>query len=118
MDELWVRVALVGGSLALAGAVAWLLDRRGRSGVRNVPAADLAPGVYFFTSATCPTCARARETLERGLGEESYTELRWEDEPSTFGAVGVSAVPAVLIVRDTGEARLFSGQPGRALSEL
>jgi hypothetical protein len=52
------------------------------------------------------------------LGQEGYTELRWEEEPSKFGEVGVDAVPAVLLVRDSGRARLFPGQPERALSEL
>ena len=119
MDEFWLRVGLVAAAFLLVGTIAiWQRARGRRMPIRNVSSADLGPGIYFFSSATCPTCARARDKLDQTLGEEAYIELRWEEEPGPFAEVGVDAVPAVLIVGASGEGRLFPGQPERALSEL
>jgi MYXO-CTERM domain-containing protein len=118
MDDVWARVGLVSVALGLAVLAAFWQRRRRRSPIREVPSGDLSPGVYFFSSETCSTCARARDQLDRVLGQAAYTEVRWEDRPGPFNEFGVDAVPAVLIVRTPGKGRLFPGQPDQALAEL
>ena len=118
MDEIWVRVGVVAAALLVAGSIAIWRRTRGRSPIREVSSAGLGPGIYFFSSATCPTCKQARDELDRVLGEGAYVELRWEEQRAPFAEIGVDAVPAVLIVTASGNGRLFPGQPDRALSEL
>ena len=118
MDEVWARVGVVSVALALAVLAAFWQRRRRRSPIRDVPSGDLSPGVYFFSSETCSTCARARDQLDRALGQTAYTEVRWEERPGRFSELGVDAVPAVLIVKIPGKGRLFPGQPDQALAEL
>lgn len=118
MDELWVRVGLVALMLAVAVSAALWLRRGKQNPIRDISSGDLAPGVYLFTSESCPTCAEARAHLSQALGEAAYTELRWEDQPGKFVEIGVDAVPAILIVKVPGIGRLYPGQPERALAEL
>lgn len=118
MDEIWARVGLVFGALAVAGAISFLQWRRTRRPVRTVEASDMAAGVYFFSSATCPTCERAREKLNARLGENGYTEFVWENDPGPFANLDVDAVPAVAVLDESGRGRLYPGQPDRALARL
>lgn len=118
MDEIWARVGLVLGALAVAGTISLIQRRRTRRPVRSVKAADMAAGVYFFSSATCPTCERAREKLNDRLGEDGYTEFTWENEPDPFNTLDVDAVPAVAVLDEAGRGRLYPGQPDRALGAL
>ena len=115
---MWARIGLVGAALAVAGAIALIQRRRALSPVRAVETPGLAPGVYFFSSASCPTCRRARETLDASIGDSGYDELVWEEQPLAFRDIGVDAVPAVLIVGEGGRGRLYPGQPERALADL
>jgi hypothetical protein len=115
MSEVWARVVLVAGILAVATAIALIQRRRRASPVRTVPARGLATGVYFFSSAACSTCDLARNKLDRRLGEDGYTEFSWEQHPESFSEHRVDQVPAVLVVGDAGSARLHLGQPEGAL---
>ncbi len=118
MDEIWARVGLVAGALAVAGAVILIQRWRARRSIRAVEVTDAAPGVYFFSSSTCPTCERARAKLDARLGKDGYTEYAWEEDPGPFGDFDVDAVPAVAILEEGGRGRLYPGQPEKALSRL
>lgn len=118
MDEIWARVGLVAAALAVAGSIAVWQRGWGRARMRDVSVVTLEPGTYYFSSASCPTCAVAREKLDQTLGDRGYVEFSWEEDPGVFAEVGVDAVPAVLIVNRAGRGRLYPGQPERALAEL
>lgn len=118
MDEIWARVGLVAGALAVAGSVILIQRWRARRPIRTVEVADAAPGIYFFSSSTCPTCEQARARLDARLGNDGYTEYAWEDDPGPFGDFDVDAVPAVVILEEGGRGRLYPGQPDKAISRL
>jgi len=118
MDELWVRVGLVALMLVVAISVAVWLRREKQSPIRDISSGDLMPGVYLFTSESCPTCALARAQLSQALEDATYIEVRWEDHPGKFVELGVDAVPAILIVKVPGIGKLYPGQPERVLAEL
>jgi hypothetical protein len=115
MSELWVRVALVAGVLAIAGATALIGRRRARQVVRIVRAPDLDPGFYFFSSTSCTTCDQARAKLDTTLGPGEYKEFVWEEHPEAFTEYSVDQVPALMVVDDSGRGRLHLGQPDPAL---
>lgn len=118
MDETWARVVLVSGALLVAGALAvWQRRRATSKPERSIDAAGFDPGVYFFSSSACASCARARQKLEARLGD-GFVEYNWEQAPGTFADLDVDAVPAVLIVDESGSATLFPGQPDRALRRV
>jgi len=116
MDEVWLRVVLVSAAFLIAGGIA--LARRRRRPVRTLRSLDLAGGVYLFTSDGCDTCDTARATLADSLGAGGFTEMIWERDSERFEALAVDAVPAVLVVDETGHGRLYPGQPRRALRDL
>lgn len=118
MDEVWLRIGLILGALAVAASIALIQRRRARSPVRSVEARGFDPGVYFFSSSACPTCSQARKKLNAALGDKGYIELVWEEEPGVFDDLGVDAVPAVVVVREDGRGKLYPGQPERVLSLL
>lgn len=115
MSELWLRVAIVGGALAVAGLIASITRRRAAKATRTVQTVHLEAGVYFFSAATCATCERARARLDSKLGASGYTEFAWEHHPDVFSEYGVDQVPAVMVVNHEGKGRLRFGQPERAL---
>lgn len=117
MDEVWIRAAVIAAVLVLVVGVA-LLRRRSLHSPRSVRAESLGPGVYFFASATCQTCDRAREKLDHRLGEDGYTEFNWAENTDLFEELEVSAVPSVLVVAEGGAGRLYPGQPERALRAI
>jgi hypothetical protein len=118
MDEVWARAALVGGALAVAGVVVLVQRLRARPSPRTVAQTGLDPGVYLFTSASCSTCAQARQTLQTELGEDRFYEFAWEEGSETFDRLGIDAVPAVLVVESGGGGTIFPGQPDRALRRI
>jgi hypothetical protein len=113
MDEVWLRVLLVSTVFLVAAGIA--MFRRRRPPVRTIRSLDLAGGVYLFTSDGCETCATARAKLEESLGHGKFSEVTWEREPEHFEALGIEAVPAVLVVDESGNGRLYPGQPPRTL---
>lgn len=115
MNELWVRVALVAGALALAGVIALMVRRRATARVRTVKTRGLEAGVYFFSAATCATCEQARTKLDSSLGPDGYKEFAWEHHPQIFTEYDIDQVPAVMIVDDGGRGRIHFGQPDLAL---
>lgn len=117
MDEVWARAAIVLGVLLVAFGMIALLRRRRRP-IRAIEAPDLGAGIFFFSSVTCPTCARARAKLDAHLGESGYTEFAWESDADLFTKLNVDAVPAVAVLDQTGSGKLYPGQPDRALARL
>lgn len=118
MSEVWIRVGAVLGALAVAGCVVLIQRWRVRGPVRDVESAGMSSGVYFFSSASCPTCTRAREKLDARLGDTGYTEFVWEEDPGPFQELDVDAVPCVVVLGDDGRGRLYPGQPDKALRSL
>jgi hypothetical protein len=119
MDDVWARLALVGGALAVAALFAWWQRSRvGRTPIRTVDPGELAPGVYFFVSSACPTCSSAREKLTSRLGEDGYTEFGWEQSPGVFADMEIEAVPSVMIVAGDGSGTVYPGQPDQALRRV
>ena len=118
MDDVWVRAGLVIGALALAVAIGLWQRRAVRGPERVISETRLDPGLYLFTSQACPTCAAARSTLEESVGLDGFSEFVWEAEPGRFAALGISAVPAVLLVAEGGDGRLYPGQPRAVLHRV
>lgn len=118
MDDIWLRAALVAGSLVVAGLVILVRAMRTRRHVVDYESVPLDAGIYFFSSATCPTCSVARDELDATLGEMGYTEYRWEGHEALFADLEVDAVPSVLVVEQSGSARLYPGRPTRVLTAI
>jgi hypothetical protein len=116
MNDLWVRVALVAGALAVGSVISLIARRRASGTVRIIRASGLDSGVYFFSASTCASCEQARVKLDSSIGVEGYTEFAWERDPETFSVYGVELVPSVMVVDDAGRGRLYPGQPDRVLS--
>jgi hypothetical protein len=119
MSEIWARLAWVLGAVVVAAA-AILIQRImvGRRRPVQVQQTTLGSGVYLFTSATCPDCETARRLLAGGIGPSGFVELSWENRPEVFKDLGVDAVPATLIVDESGSSALYPGRPDFALAAL
>lgn len=115
MNELWARVALVVGALALAAVISLIVRRRASAGIRSVKTRGMDSGFYFFSAETCATCEQARAKLDSSLGSDGYEEIAWEQHPEVFTEYGIDRVPAVMVVDDGGRGRLYFGQPDKAL---
>ena len=115
MDDVWVRVVLLAGTVLIAGGTTLVLRRREAGTLRQVSGTGLAAGIYFFSSTTCPTCRSAREKMVDRVGEVGFSEIVWEENPRLISELGVDAVPAVLVVGENGAGTLYPGQPDRAL---
>ena len=118
MGEVWIRLSVVAGALVVALAAVALLRMRRRERPETIESVGLSPGIYLFTSATCLDCSPARQSLLDSLGASGFTEISWEDGPETFRELGVTAVPATLIVGGDGDANLYPGQPTTVLRLL
>lgn len=118
MDEIWLRVALIGGALAVAASVTMFLRWRATGSPSEVEDVGLDVGVYLFTSSACPDCASVRRTLTEELGGEGFEEVRWEEDPGLFHRLGIDAVPATLVVNRDGSGMLWPGRPEDALASL
>ncbi len=118
MDELTLRLVLIGAALLVAAGVTTLTRRRARTAPRSIESTGLRPGVYFFSSSTCPDCRMARRALDEAIRDSSFHEFAWEENPGIFADLGVAAVPATLVVGADGTGTLWSGQPAGALASL
>jgi len=118
MDDIWPRIGLIAVVLAVAASIALIQRRRALNPVKSLDAPGFDAGIYFFSSGTCATCDRARETLVLALGRDGYAEIAWEADPGPFENLQIDAVPAVMIVDDRGRGRLYAGQPDKVLAEL
>ncbi|HYJ25327.1 MAG TPA: hypothetical protein VE027_10005 [Acidimicrobiia bacterium] len=117
MNEVWLRLAIVIGAVAVSLMIVAMLRRRPSAmGSRDIGA--LRPGVYLFTSSTCSDCTGAQERLQTMLGNAGYIEVRWEDDPGLFTHLGIDAVPCTVVVGDDGSASLHPGMPDGALRGL
>ena len=116
MNEAAVRIALVAGALLVAGVVILYMRFRSRGRPVEIVDAGLESGVYLFTSSACQGCGSARKVLTHELGDRGFTELDWEQNPGEFHRLGVTAVPATLVVRPDGSSMLYPGQPDDALA--
>ena len=117
MSEVWLRLLIVVGAVALALLIIFAI--RGRPGRSQAgDGRGLDPGTYLFTSATCSDCEGARARLADMLGSAGFVEIRWEDEPALFARLDVGAVPCTIVVADDGSASVHPGMPGRAVRGL
>lgn len=117
MSDIWGRAVVVAALLAVAGAIALWRRARNRK-ARDVSPGRLQPGVYLFTSSSCPTCESARRRVVEAVGEGGFEEISWESHPGVFADTGVDAVPALLVVGAPGRARLYPGAPEKSLADL
>lgn len=118
MGDVWLRLAVVGGALLVSGSIVLLRRMRTRRIEVEYDSVPLGPGVYLFSSSTCSTCDRARDKLGSRLGGDAYREYVWEDHAELFSDLAIDVVPAVLVVGESGAARLYHGQPDRALARM
>ncbi len=110
MNDVWLRLAIVAGVVAISLLIILMTRRRpGQSEARD--GGGLDPGIYLFTSATCSDCAGARARLAHMLGSAGYVEIKWEDEPGLFTRLGIDAVPCTVVVGEDGSASLNPGMP-------
>ena len=110
MTEAGLRVLVVLLIVALAAGAAVRAGRTKRARPIVTARADLPPGVHLFTSATCGTCAEARQVIIAAYGG-AFTEVRHEDDPQSFGHHGISRVPTAVVVFAEGKALVFEGVP-------
>ncbi len=115
MSETEVRLIGVIGALVVGIAVSFILRRRpARRAPSELNQNRLGPGIYLFTSASCPDCVTVRDALVEQYGPTGFSELSWESHPEIFRELGVDAVPATLIVDATEGSTLYPGAPRRA----
>jgi hypothetical protein len=117
MSEIWFRLLLVAGALAIVVVVAMFL-RRPPPSREAVEGTGLGPGVYLFSSRTCADCLVAREQLTERLGETGFVEIEWEEDPGRFSRVGIEVVPCTVVVTEDGMATRLPGLPDRGLETL
>jgi hypothetical protein len=117
MSEVWLRLVIVVGAVAISLLIVFAIRRLPR---RPAPGdgRGLDPGIYLFTSATCADCEGAKARLADLLGSAGYVEIRWEDEPGLFTRLDIGAVPCTIVVSDDGSASVHPGMPDRALRGL
>ena len=118
MDEIWLRLGLIAGALAVALVVTLVLRARASAGPTRIEATGMAEGLYLFTSSSCGDCRSARKTMNETVGDAGFVEINWEEQPGIFHQIGVGAVPATMVVANDGSGTLYSGSPLRALATL
>lgn len=119
MSEIEVRLIAVIGAIGVGIAVSLILGRRpARRSPSELEQNRLGPGVYLFTSASCPDCETVRDALLESIGPAGFYELNWETDPEIFRELGVDAVPATLVVTATEGSTLYPGAPSRAAGGL
>jgi hypothetical protein len=115
MSEIEVRLIAVVGAVVVGIALSLILRRKSaRRSASELEQNRLGPGVYLFTSASCPDCESVRDVLLERFGPAGFSELSWESHPEIFRELGVDAVPATLVVTATEGSTLYPGAPSRA----
>lgn len=93
MDDLLVRLLVVGAVAAVAGGIAWTV----RSGVAlrrsSFAPVGLSQGIHFFSASSCVSCSRARTTLISA--GHTFEEHVFETERECHSANGIDRVPAI-----------------------
>ncbi|MEA1902065.1 MAG: hypothetical protein U9N56_00905 [Actinomycetota bacterium] len=118
MDEVLARLALIAGALVVAWLASLAMRRRSVGSPRRIESTGLVAGVYLFSSSACPDCGPVRRLLDEALGEAGYVEMSWEEQPGMFHDLGITGVPATLVVDQDGAAVVWPGKPDRALGTL
>ena len=118
MDEIWIRIGLVATAFVIAALVIGLVRLRHRRAPRRIESTGLETGVYLFTSETCADCGPVRDQMKTALGVDGFVELSWDGQPGVFESLGITAVPATLVVVDDGSGTLWPGPADRALATL
>ncbi len=125
-----VRLVIVLALVAVAACVAALASRREGGGapvvtrsslpthVRRTDFArpDAAWLVVLFSSATCASCARARQVVvPLESSEVAVTEIEFSDERDLHERYSIDAVPSVIVCDADGAVRAgFLGPPTAA----
>ena len=112
MSETVIRILVIVGILAIVLVAAAFAGRSRRARPQRTTREDLPAGVHLFTSATCATCTEARAVISSVYGE-SFTEIRHEDDPQSFGHHGIARVPTAIVVLADRTALVFEGVPRR-----
>lgn len=112
MSETGIRILVIVSILTVVLVAAAFAGRSRRARPQRTTRDDLPPGVHLFTSATCATCTEARVVITSVYGE-SFTEIRHEDDPQSFGHHGIERVPTAIIVLADRSALVFEGVPRR-----
>jgi hypothetical protein len=112
MSETGIRILVIVGILAVVLVASVVAGRSRRARPQRTTRDDLPPGVHLFTSATCATCTEARAVIHSVYGE-SFTEIRHEDDPQSFGHHGIARVPTAIVVLADRTALVFEGVPRR-----
>lgn len=108
-DEIVIRVALV-VAVAVAAVVSAMVARRGTSLRRRpVTLSGHGPGVVFFSSETCSSCAEMRARLADWT---DVTEISYESAGEAFPAE-VDRVPAVAVLAEDGTGWIAFGLVSR-----
>lgn len=93
MDDLLVRLLVVGAVVLAASGGAWIV----RSGValRRSPFSpeNLKDGVHLFSASSCASCARARARLISS--GRTFEDHVFESERDCHAANGIDRVPAI-----------------------
>jgi len=120
------RVLIAAALVVVAGAVAYVLNRRRpqapTQGRVPVPAqldrADFPDGekpwlVVVWTSATCESCARATAKAGALLSDSvGYAEVPWQERRDLHDRYGVKDVPLIVLADREGVVRAsFVGAP-------
>ncbi len=115
MNDLTLRLVVVGGVLALVLAVVFYLRSRDRAPSRPLGKVSLDPGLYLFTSSACSDCHKARELLDQRFGPGGYVEYTWEEKPEIFENLSIDKVPCSVVVDETHRGTLWIDQPDRMI---
>ena len=114
MNEVWLRVVIVGLTLLAVAAIVFWTRRPSARSIERIN--GLAPGIYLFTSSTCADCIGAKEKLIDVFGEGGFAEIQWEKSPDVFTRVGIDVVPCTVVVAPDGTSTLHPGLPGDDLA--
>lgn len=115
MDDVFSRALVIAVALVAAGVTMLILHHLSRR-PRNIQT-DLADGVHFFSSTACSSCETARVSLVEGLGDTGFAEYRWDVHQELFETLGVTSVPAYMVVR-SAKGVLYFGDPAAMLAAL